>query len=279
MDFVDLHLHSTASDGTVAPAAVVEEADEAGLAGLALTDHDTVDGLAEAAGEAERRGLRFLPAAEISANEPGRSVHVLAYGFDTGADDLLEFFRAYREDRIRRAREIVERLNSLGVGLTYEAVEREAGDAAPTRAHISRALVSGGHVPDERTVFGKYLSRGEPAFVEKRPTPPSEVFDLVHEAGGVTVLAHPGRTHGPDEIRRWVREGLDGVEVLHPGNDPAVRRRLDRLAEELGLLRGGGSDWHGPEDDRHAPLGGQRVPASWMDEIEASCERVRAARG
>lgn len=279
MDFVDLHLHSTASDGTVRPSGVVEEADEAGLAGVSLTDHDTADGLEEAAREADRRGLRFLPGAEISANEPGRSVHVLAYGFDPGDPDLLEFFAAYRQDRIRRAREIVERLNRLGIELSYEAVERQAGEAAPTRAHVSRALVSGGHVPDERTVFGKYLSRGKPAFVEKRPTPPAEVFDLVHAAGGVTVLAHPGRTHGPSEVRRWVEEGLDGVEVLHPRNDPPVRRRLDRLAEELGLLRGGGSDWHGPGDGRHASLGGQRVPAGWMDRIEARCGRAGRPRG
>lgn len=269
-DHVDLHLHSTASDGTLAPAEVVRRAAEAGLAGVSLTDHDTVDGLAEAQAEAERLGLRFLVGAELSANEPDRSVHVLAYGFDPEDPGLAKFFREYRRDRVRRAREMVERLNDLGVPLSYGAVEAEAGEGVPTRAHVARALVGEGLVPDERTVFRRYLSRGRPAFVEKRPTPPASVFRRVHEAGGVAILAHPGRTHGPEQIRRWIDQGLDGVEVRHPRNDPAVRRRLEDLASEHGLLRAGGSDWHGPEADR-APLGSQEVPASWMEAIRRRC--------
>lgn len=273
---VDLHLHSTASDGTVAPEEVVHRAAEAGLVGLSLTDHDTVDGLEEAARTADELGLRFLPGAELSANEPDRSVHVLAFGFDPANPGLQAFFRAYREDRIRRAKEIAERFRSLGVPLEYEAVRKEAGPGVPTRAHVARALVGEGLVPDERTVFGKYLSRGKPAFVEKRPTPPSEVFEKVHDAGGVAVLAHPGWTHGPEEIRRWSEEGLDGVEVLHPRNRPKVRRRLDELAEELGLLRTGGSDWHGPDEEGRPAVGSQEVPAAWMDAVVARCRAAGA---
>jgi predicted metal-dependent phosphoesterase TrpH len=273
---VDLHLHSTASDGTVAPDEVVRRAAEAGLVGLSLTDHDTVDGLEEASRAADELGLRFLPGAELSANEPDRSVHVLAFGFDPGDPGLQAFFRAYREDRIRRAREIAERFRSLGVPLEYEAVRKEAGPGVPTRAHVARALVREGLVPDERTVFGKYLSRGKPAFVEKRPTPPSEVFEKVHDAGGVAVLAHPGWTHGPEVIRRWSDEGLDGVEVLHPRNHPKVRRRLDDLAEELGLLRTGGSDWHGPNEEGRPAPGSQEVPAVWMDAVVARCRAAGA---
>lgn len=269
MSEVDLHLHSTASDGTAEPAEVVRRADRAGLAGLSLTDHDTVDGLGEAREEARRRGLRFLTGAELSANEPGRSVHVLAYGFRPGDPEMQRFFREYRKDRVRRAREIVRRFNEEGVPLSYEAVERQVGEGVPTRAHVARAAVEEGHLPDIRTVFRRYLGRDGPAFVEKRSTPPAEVFELVRGAGGVTLLAHPGRTHGAEEIRRWVEEGLDGVEVLHPRNDPSVRRRLDALADELNLLRGGGSDWHG--DERRAPPGSQRVPLAWMEAIEARC--------
>lgn len=273
---VDLHLHSTASDGIVSPAGVVRKAAEVGLEGISLTDHDTVDGLEEAAAEAARVGLRFLPGAELSANEPGRSVHVLAYGFDPEDGELREFFREYRRDRERRAREIVERLNREGVALTYAAVEAQAKGGVPTRAHVARALVAAGLLPDMDAVFDRYLSRGEPAFVEKRPMPPAEVFERVRAAGGVTILAHPGRSHGPDVIRRWVREGLDGVEVLHPANDPGVRQRLDELADELDLLRGGGSDWHG--DALHpARPGSQRVPAAWMEAIRERCGRALRA--
>lgn len=267
---VDLHLHSTASDGTVVPAAVVSEAAERGLVGLALTDHDTVDGVEEAAAEAKRRGLRFLPAAEISANEPGRSVHLLSFGFDPTDAELTGFLREAREDRVRRGREIVERLRRLGVSLTYEAVEAEAGGAAPTRAHVARALLRSGAARTHAEVFRRWLSRGRPAFVERRPTPPEEVSRRVHAAGGVVLLAHPGRTYGVADVRRWVEVGLDGVEVLHPENPPDVRVRLGRLAEQLGLLRCGGSDWHGPHTHR-SPVGSEPVPAAWMEEIAARC--------
>lgn len=273
---VDLHLHSTASDGTLPPADVVRRVAEAGHRGLSLTDHDTVDGVAEAADEARRRGLRFLVGAELSANEPGRSVHVLAYGFDPDHPDLRGFFREYREDRVRRAREIVERFQSLGIGLEYRMVEAEAGEGVPTRAHIARALVNEGLVPDERTVFRRYLGRDRPAFVEKKPTPPKRVFRIVHEAGGVAVLAHPGWTHGPEEIRRWIDDGLDGVEVNHPSNSPKVRRRLEELAREHDLLRTGGSDWHGPDADR-APLGSVAAPLEWMEAVETRTGRASSA--
>lgn len=269
---MELHLHSDASDGLHPPAEVVRRADEAGVTGLSLTDHDTVAGVAEAAREAERRGLRFLVGAEFSANEPERSVHVLGFGFDPEDPDLRTYFEAYREDRIRRAREIARRFRELGIELTWEAVRRRAGDGVPTRAHVARALVEEELVPDEQTVFDRYLSRGRPAFVEKMRTPPAEVFERVHAAGGVALVAHPGWTHGVERIRRWVEEGMDGVEVLHPSHPPALRRRLDGLADELDLLRSGGSDWHGQDDGRHAPLGSQRVPAVWMDEIGARCE-------
>lgn len=265
---VDLHMHSTASDGTLPPSEVVRRARAAGLAGISLTDHDTVDGLEEAAHEAATQDLALLVGAELSANEPGRSVHLLAYGFDPADAGMLEFFRVYREDRIRRAREIVERLNRLEVPIAFEEVERHCGRAAPTRAHVARALVSGGHVSHEQAVFSRWLSRGRPAFVEKRPTPPAEVFERVHRAGGVVLLAHPGKVHGIPEVRRWAAEGLDGVEVLHPVNSPAVRERMNRTCAELGLLRSGGSDWHGPST-RRSELGSEQVPASWMTAIAA----------
>lgn len=268
---VDLHLHSTASDGTVAPAEVVRSAGRAGVRGISLTDHDTAAGLAEAAEEARSLGLAFLRGAEFSANEPGRSVHVLAYGFDPSSQGLVRLAEAQREDRLRRAREIVERLNRLGLPLAWERVEAETGDAAPTRAHVARALVGAGLVPGVEEVFRSYLSRGRPAFVEKRRTPPAEVIERVHEAGGVALLAHPGREHGEAEIRRWVEEGLDGVEVRHPSHGAAARARLEALAAQLDLLRSGGSDWHGPDTHR-APIGSEGVPLRWMEEIASRCD-------
>lgn len=273
MSHVDLHLHSDASDGIVSPTDVVRRAASLGLSGLSLTDHDTVEGLDEAAEEARLHDLRFLPGAELSANEPNRSVHILAFGIDRRDSGLLAFLRTLQEDRRRRARQMVEKLRALGVALTYDAVEEQCKQAAPTRAHVARALVAERLVPDIHAVFRLYLQRGRPAFVEKLPTPPSLVIDQVHRAGGVALLAHPGRTYGEPEITRWRADGLDGVEVLHPANPEDVRRLLASLSRRLGLLRSGGSDWHGPFSDR-SEIGSQKVPLEWMEEIEQRAAAV-----
>ncbi len=272
---VDLHLHSDASDGTVPPREVVRQAAAAGVSGISLTDHDTLDGLEEAAAEARALGLDFLPGAELSANEPGRSVHLLAFGFDLTDGDFKTFLERFDEDRLRRAREIVNRLRGLGVPIEYREVEEKAGRAAPTRAHVARALVAGGHVAEEEEAFRRYLSRGRPAHVSKRPTPPERVIERVHASGGVVLVAHPGRAHGEAEIRRWVAQGLDGVEVLHPVHGEDVRSRMSALTDALGLLKSGGSDWHGP-GTRRSEIGSEPVPAEWMREIEARCPAMRA---
>ncbi len=237
------------------------------MVGLALTDHDTTAGVDEAQRAATELGLRFLPAAELSATVPGRSVHLLAFGFDRSHGNLQVFLSRYDDDRRRRAREIVERLRALHLAVTYEDVEIETGGAAPTRAHLARALVARGLVADYQEAFRRYLSRERPAFVEKRVVAPKRVFEIVHEAGGVVCLAHPGRTHGVDDVRRWAAEGLDGVEILHRANSATVRSRLNAVAVELSLLRSGGSDWHGPGMNRVGP-GSEPVPERWLDEIE-----------
>lgn len=273
--YADLHLHSTASDGILEPAVVVREAASRGVAGLSLTDHDTVAGLDEAAAEAQRLGLRFLAGCELSANEPGLSIHILAYGFDPADVDFLEFLADYREDRLRRAIEISDRLLELGVPLPVEATLREASGGVPTRAHVARALMREGLVGRIQEAFDRYLARDRPAFVEKRPMPPSEVIRRVHAAGGVTVLAHPASDFRARDMRRWVDDGLDGVEILHPRNREAERKSLAALADVYGLLRGGGSDWHGPDSGGAEP-GSQKVPIEWMDAIEQRCSGLAA---
>ena len=267
---VDLHLHSTASDGIRPPAEVVRLAVDAGLAGISLTDHDTTDGLDEAEREAEEFGIRFIAGAELSATEPGSSIHLLAFGFNRKNENLRAFLKNYSADRRRRAHEIVAKLMKIGVHIEYEDVEKETGKAAPARSHIARALITRRQVSNAPEAFRRYLSRGRPAFVDKQEITPPTVFKVVHEAGGVVCLAHPGRTHGVDDVRRWVSEGLDGVEVLHPSNSPTVRSQMNALAAELGLLRCGGADWHGLRT-RRSNLGCENVPQRWMDEIAARC--------
>ena len=266
---VDLHLHSTASDGVLSPTEVVREVAARGLRGLSLTDHDTADGIEEAAAEARRLDLEFLIGAELSANAPGKSIHILAYGFDLADPGMRSFFRDFRADRLRRTHEIVKRLQVLGVGLTVDDVLAEAGEGVPTRAHVGRALVAGGWVQEENEAFRRYIARGKPAFVEKKPTPPEQVIELVREAGGVTILAHPGRDFTQLDLAGWMDSGLSGVEILHRRNDSGVRRMLETFAADRDLLRGGGSDWHGT--DSGAPPGSQNVPTEWMRAIAARC--------
>ncbi len=250
---------------------MVQAAASAGVVGLSLTDHDTVEGLEEAAMECERLGIRHVAGSEISANEPGVSIHLLAYGFDPRHAGLLAFLAGVREARWTRVHEMIRRLNGIGIPITAQNVLDQSGAGSATRAHVSRALVAGGWVRDTREVFSRHLGRGCPGFVEKPPTPPAGVIQLVREAGGVTMLAHPGDSYAEADIERWVADGLDGIEIMHSRNGPQERAMLERLVERHGLLRGGGSDWHGP-DSGGAPPGTENVPEEWLDAVVARCE-------
>lgn len=270
MSYVDLHLHSSASDGTLEPEALVRAVAGRGAAGLSLTDHDTMAGLGAAGAEAERLGLAWLPGSEVSATEDGKSVHLLAYGVTPGTDELDSLLGRIREDRQQRARAIVERFNQLGVPVRWEAVARESVGGVPTRAHVARAIVDSGLMPDVQAVFTQYLGDGGPAYVEKMIVRPAEVFRAVHAAGGVVILAHPGYAFDDDLIVDWASQGLDGIEVMHPKNRGHRRDELLALAYRLDLLATGGSDWHGDAGGGMEP-GTERVPMEWMEAIAARC--------
>lgn len=271
--FVDLHAHSTASDGAATPTAFAEAAARAGLTAVALTDHDTLGGVAEAAAASERVGLRLVAGAELSATDDGREVHLLALHVAEPArlDDELTRFRAQREDR---AETIVQRLRDLGLHVTLEAVLAEAAGAAVGRPHVARAMVAAGVVRDYREAFDRYLGNGRPAFVAKVPLAVREAARMTHDAGGILVFAHPGPDGTRERIERMTRDGMDGLEVVHPSHSPDDRARLLALADALDLVYSGGSDWHGaPEGPR--TLGGMRVPHGWLERQD---ERVAARR-
>jgi predicted metal-dependent phosphoesterase TrpH len=270
LSFVDLHLHSNASDGTLTPTRVVKEAAARGAVGVSLTDHDTLAGLREAESEAARLGLAWLPGAEISATEAGTSVHLLAYGVSAGSEPLDRLLDGIREDRLERVRRIVRLFNELGVPISVEAVDREASGGVPTRAHVARAIVAEGLMPSVHAVFQEYLADGGPAYVEKQEVLPSTVFRCVHEAGGIVVLAHPGRVFADEQIEQWAGEGLDGIEVMHPKNHGSRRDELQAIAYRMDLLTTGGSDWHGPGGGGMEP-GTEKVPTEWMDAAIARC--------
>ncbi|MFJ8632513.1 PHP domain-containing protein [Streptomyces sp. NPDC093568] len=247
---IDLHTHSTASDGTDTPAELVRNAAAAGLDVVALTDHDTTRGYAEAIA-ALPEGLTLVTGAELSCRIDGISMHMLAYLFDPEEPALLAERELVRDDRVPRAQGMVAKLNALGVPVTWERVLRIAGDGSVGRPHVATALVELGVVPTVDDAFTEdWLADGGRAFVEKHETDPFEAIRLVKAAGGVTVFAHPaaskrGRTVPEAAIAELAAAGLDGIEVDHMDHEPDTRARLRGLAKELGLLATGSSDYHG----------------------------------
>ncbi|MFC9848689.1 PHP domain-containing protein [Streptomyces sp. NPDC060223] len=247
---IDLHAHSTASDGMDTPAQLVRNAAAAGLDVVALTDHDTTRGYAEAI-DALPAGLTLVTGAELSCRLDGISMHMLAYLFDPEEPALLAERELVRDDRVPRAKGMVARLQELGVPITWTQVARIAGEGSVGRPHVASALVELGVVPTVNDAFTEqWLSDGGRAFVEKHETDPFEAIRLVKGAGGVTVFAHPaagkrGRTVPDSAIAELAAAGLDGIEVDHMDHEPATRARLRGLAAELGLLPTGSSDYHG----------------------------------
>ncbi|KIF76563.1 phosphoesterase [Streptomyces sp. 150FB] len=247
---IDLHTHSTASDGTDTPAELVRNAAAAGLDVVALTDHDSTRGHAEAIA-ALPEGLTLVTGAEVSCRIDGIGMHLLAYLFDPAEPDFAEELERVRDDRVPRARSMVRKLQDLGVPITWDQVLRIAGDASLGRPHVATALVELGVVATVSDAFTpEWLGDGGRAYAGKHELDPFEAIRLVKAAGGVTVFAHPaavkrGRVVGEEAIVRLASAGLDGIEVDHMDHDAPTRARLRSLAADLGLLTTGSSDYHG----------------------------------
>ena len=267
----DLHVHSTASDGSLPPEQVVERAAQAGLAIVALTDHDTVDGVPAALAAGARLGIRVVSGCEFSVLAPWGEMHVLAYFLPAASIELDEFLSRCRADRNRRGMEMVRLLQQLGVPIDEAAVLAQAAGGALGRPHVARALRKAGVVRTLDEAFDKYLGRGRPAFVDKALPTFTAVASLVHRLGGIVSAAHLKDRGTRSTLVRLRADGLDAVETRHPSHDADTRARLTDLALELGLGRSGGSDWHGEAEDgwNHGALGSQEVPAEWLDRLEA----------
>jgi predicted metal-dependent phosphoesterase TrpH len=274
---IDLHLHTTASDGLLAPAALVERAAAAGLTIIAVTDHDTVGGLAEAVNAGRTRGVRVIAGIEITAVEDGSDLHVLGYFIDPDGPILATFLKEQREDRTRRVREIGERLQSIGLSVDVDALIRAAGAGTRSigRPAIADALVASGQAVDRTDAFDRLLGRGTPGFVPRRGTPAAAVIETIHAAGGIASLAHPGVTASDSLIDRLAVQGLDAIEVWHSDHAPDQQRHYGMLADRLELAKSGGSDFHGDGVHRAARLGGVWLPEPEFQRLEAAAERRR----
>ncbi len=251
MNFIDLHTHSTASDGSFTPREVVRLAREGGLRAMALTDHDTIDGLAEAMAAGEEYGVEVIPGVEISAYFPGGNMHILGL-FIEYTDGLLDQRLAVlKQARADRNPQIVAKLNSLGIPITMEQVERLSGGGQVGRPHIARALLEGGYIRSFSEAFDKFLGNHGPAYVEKFRFPPKEAIAMIREAGGIPALSHPftlelGSAYALKNLLMELKDlGLAGIEVFYSDHTQEQVALYLKMARELGLLITGGSDFHG----------------------------------
>ena len=272
---VDLHMHSTASDGAKVPADVVAEAQRVGLAAIALTDHDTLAGLAEARAAGEARGIRVIAGVELSAVEGEQETHLLGLHL-SDTDEMERRLVELREMRHRRADAMVAKLNALGIAVTMEEVLAQAAGGAIGRPHVARAVVAKGGAADLREAFDRLLGNGRPAYVGKDRLTMQDAIAMIHRAGGLAVLAHPGPAATRARLEGLKSLGLDGVEVRHPSHSDEEIGRILRLAESLELLPSGGSDWHGATDGWRT-LGVMRVPMEWLAMQDAMVARRAAA--
>lgn len=272
---IDLHAHSTASDGTASPTLFVETAARAGLTVVALTDHDTVDGVAEAMAAAGPLGVRVVPGVELSVMDGKEEVHLLGLHLaDVAA--IADALQEFRDGRTARAVAMVAALNALGIPVTMAQVLAEAAGGAVGRPHVARAMIAGGFAADSREVFDRWLGTGKPAYVEKPRLDVSDGVALIHRAGGLAIWAHPGDDGRRAKFERLVAAGIDGAEVRHPGHSSADQARIGALVEFFHLVPSGGSDWHGAMAGPRV-LGAVQVPSEWLARHEERLEMRRRA--
>jgi predicted metal-dependent phosphoesterase TrpH len=261
--FVDLHTHSTASDGTLPPEQVIAAAAQCGLAALALTDHDTIDGVREARQAAEQVGIRVIAGVELSAFDEEREIHVLALHL-SNLDALEKRLTDLRASRLLRAGKIVDKLNALGIPVTIEEVLQQANGGSVGRPHVARAMIARGLVADFRDAFMRYLGNNGSAFVAKERLSIHDAIAIAHEAGAIAIWAHPSEAGRRERLEPLVAAGLDGVEIKHPSHSGEDMKRLQALTDFFGLVPSGGSDWHGALEGPRR-LGMMSVPQEWLE--------------
>jgi len=265
---IDLHTHSNASDGELAPAELVRLARERGLHAIALTDHDTVAGLDAAIAAGAQLGVEVVPGVELSADVEKAEVHVLGYFMDWRDARFLAMLEKFRDARFGRAEKMVKKLAAAGAPISFARVKELAGDASLGRPHVAQALLEAGHITTIAEAFDKYIGRNGPAYVERFKLEPEDAVALILEAGGVPVLAHPREV--VYFVQPLVKAGLLGLEVHYGMYDDATISELAHLARQYGLVATGGSDFHGLHKMGHmSSLGEVNVPAHALEKLKA----------
>jgi predicted metal-dependent phosphoesterase TrpH len=272
---VDLHAHSTASDGKYTPEEIVIRAAGLGLEFLSLTDHDTIDGIAPAIKAArDFPKLTFIPGVEISTDVPDGEVHVLGYFINYASRKLGEALKRFRDSRQGRARGMVDKLHQLGIEIDLSRVREIAGDGTIGRPHIARAMLEKGYITTFVEAFDKYIGRGGPAYVEREKMMPEDAVALIIRSGGLPVMAHPFTVPEPEAmIARLKAAGLVGLEAYYKDYTAEQKAALIEIASKNGLIVTGGSDYHGLDDSREVELGGVAVPREAAEQLIARADK------
>lgn len=265
---VDLHSHTTASDGTFSPTALLQRAVDQGVDILAITDHDTVDAMPEAVPAAAKLPIKLVPGIEVTCFVDATEIHVLGLGIRPDADGFRDWLKGLMAQRVDRLHKIRAELLKHHIDLDITSIVQPNRVGSVGRPHIAKLLIAGGHAKDMDDAFKKWLSPGRPAFVDRLRVTAEESIKRIHDAGGIAVQAHPGQLGKDADIPRLVEWGLDGLEVFHPDHTPAMKNRYANMTSDLNLIATGGSDFHSNEGHHGSVLGARSTPHKQWDEID-----------
>jgi predicted metal-dependent phosphoesterase TrpH len=273
--FADLHLHTSFSDGTYSPEELTSHGQRYGFSALALTDHDTLEGCARMAEACRAAGMEFISGTELTAEQEGNELHILGYLMDTSNPELLAEIGRFQEVRRNRIREMVARLNEVQVPLEADAVFALANCRSPGRPHVARALVQAGLCGSLDEAFERFLKKNRPAWVPKFKMSAGDAINLIHRAGGVAVMAHPGLNHADETIPGMVESGLDGIECFHTKHSTATAEHYLEIADQFRLLVTGGSDCHGMNKGKPL-IGSVKLPYEHVERLKAKAAERKA---
>jgi predicted metal-dependent phosphoesterase TrpH len=266
--YADLHVHTRISDGFFAPEEAVEQARKAGIAAICITDHDSITGVEGALWAGQRWGVEAIPGVELSSQFEDKELHIIGYYIDWRKEWFRDRLLKLQEDRRERVKKMVDKLNELGVKISYNLVISLDGGVIG-RPHIAMAMVEQGYAKTMQEVFDKYIGFGKPAYAGRYPLTPFEAIEMIRRVGGVPVLAHPIYARADDMLPELVEHGLRGIEVYHSRHDASTTKHYRRLAKKYDLLITGGSDAHGME----VPVGSVRVPYSYVEKLKEEVAR------
>jgi len=271
VSLVDLHIHTTASDGKYSPDVIVARAAETGLKYISITDHDTIDGITPAIKAAKSYpGLTLIPGVEISTDLADGEAHILGYFIDYASPDFQKELEKFRDSRLGRGQRMVAKLNELGIKIDWSRVQAIAGDGAIGRPHVAQAMLEKGYVKTFEEAFDKYIGHGGPAYVEREKMTPQEAVALILSAGGIPVLAHPFTVKDSEAMAAALKEaGLIGIEAYYKDNTPEQTAATLELAEKYGLIATGGTDYHGIDESKEVMIGGVEVPLEAAERLIA----------